>query len=676
MLATQWSRLVVLVVAGAISYAGLWSIARTIALKLKARRRFNRIFRIVNLIVQIYLGLLLIGFLWAKPWQDTKHWKNIRSLEAQKASEPKPDFKESIEELEKALTGHATYSDASKPTWVSQELLSKLNTSDTLIGVSISGGGSRSAYFAAAVLEQLSKISMPGQTGPGRSLVNHIDLLSTVSGGSIAGAYFAANLPTDTHATDGELAQFFSRFKAAMAMNFQDRMLLRIAMPTNTIAFLGGDQSGAEIFADVLDRDLFHEQEFGTLLKRERVDRTPILLINATDLQHFNAFVFSPEKEWMKILVPSQRPDNELGGSSTERSTASYPRGKEIEPFGSFWGDLSNFKIADAVAASAAFPVALSAIRLHERANGSNPTTYLGDAGDVDNSGLLSLYAHLFQRSMFCAAAGKLKRVVIIAIDASTEGQQYTSATAVIGGIYDIGQYQMQQFVLPEMLRRLSIQDLADILEKPEWEKFRVPRPIALSYMRCVPWGIPLVATKLKLSNADRVQIDNAAIGCVAMKTNLIKGSVDGSLRQPSEYTGVLAPSDSNAWKTLVHIAITEKKWMESMKRFISIEEIRKDRKLWHALGDDIQPETTGFVFQTQSVANSFRLSATPLRYRAPGRISLFLDIPRELMDLDYDMFCNAIVGRFRGGDLRGAEATSASVEFLPYGFSSNDMCR
>ena len=54
---------------------------------------------------------------------------------------------------------------------------------DVLVGVAVSGGGSRAALFAAAGLEALAKL----QVGPEhRSLLDHVGYISNVSGGSLA----------------------------------------------------------------------------------------------------------------------------------------------------------------------------------------------------------------------------------------------------------------------------------------------------------------------------------------------------------------------------------------------------------------------------------------------------------------------------------------------------------
>jgi NTE family protein len=51
------------------------------------------------------------------------------------------------------------------------------------IGLALSGGGYRAAAFHLGVFSKLNKLN----------LLEHIDVISTISGGSIAGAYFLLN---------------------------------------------------------------------------------------------------------------------------------------------------------------------------------------------------------------------------------------------------------------------------------------------------------------------------------------------------------------------------------------------------------------------------------------------------------------------------------------------------
>jgi len=58
---------------------------------------------------------------------------------------------------------------------------------DVLLGVALSGGGSRAALFGAAGLEALAGL----RTADGASVIDRITHVSSVSGGSIAATYYA-----------------------------------------------------------------------------------------------------------------------------------------------------------------------------------------------------------------------------------------------------------------------------------------------------------------------------------------------------------------------------------------------------------------------------------------------------------------------------------------------------
>jgi hypothetical protein len=79
-----------------------------------------------------------------------------------------------------------------------------MKPSDTLIGIAISGGGSRAALFGAAGLEALANV----QAGPTHSLLEDVSMISSVSGGSTAASYFAStkarkNVPVLTRCPAG-----------------------------------------------------------------------------------------------------------------------------------------------------------------------------------------------------------------------------------------------------------------------------------------------------------------------------------------------------------------------------------------------------------------------------------------------------------------------------------------
>ena len=103
--------------------------------------------------------------------------------------------------------------------------------SSLLVGIALSGGGSRAAYFGAAGIEALSHL----RSGPGTpSILEQVSYISSVSGGSVASSYFVTHKPdAEVHvlSADGSLTQpyrdFFDKYRTAMSANYQRSLELR-----------------------------------------------------------------------------------------------------------------------------------------------------------------------------------------------------------------------------------------------------------------------------------------------------------------------------------------------------------------------------------------------------------------------------------------------------------------
>src|SRR5688572_4742168 len=84
---------------------------------------------------------------------------------------------------------------------------------EVLVGVALSGGGSRAALFGAAGLEALGRLPAPG----GGSVLEQVAYLSSVSGGSVAAAYYASQKPpreTPVLTPEGALTDDYQTFFA------------------------------------------------------------------------------------------------------------------------------------------------------------------------------------------------------------------------------------------------------------------------------------------------------------------------------------------------------------------------------------------------------------------------------------------------------------------------------
>jgi hypothetical protein len=96
--------------------------------------------------------------------------------------------------------------------------------SGTVVGLAASGGGSRAAYFEAAVLRENPRTGPAlwiGTTPPCASFLEQLDINSSVSGGSLAAGYFTLNSHALTLAPHDGVA--WSDFLDKMAVPYRTR---------------------------------------------------------------------------------------------------------------------------------------------------------------------------------------------------------------------------------------------------------------------------------------------------------------------------------------------------------------------------------------------------------------------------------------------------------------------
>jgi NTE family protein len=170
----------------------------------------------------------------------------------------------------------------------------------TVIGLAFSGGGTRAAAFADGVLEQLARTPTKNRG----DLLDHVGIISGVSGGSVLAAYYGLK-------GRAALADFRKRFLDQDLMAELNTSVNLI----NVSRALGGGINTDNRLRDWLNAHLFHKATFGAL-----IGKRPIVLINATDVYSRTPFLFAPPT------------------------------------FAAMCSDISEYPIAAAVAASAAVP--------------------------------------------------------------------------------------------------------------------------------------------------------------------------------------------------------------------------------------------------------------------------------------------------------------------------------
>ena len=174
---------------------------------------------------------------------------------------------------------------------------------DTVIALSFSGGGTRAAAFSYGVLTALDQTPMPNRP---TSLLDRVDFVTGVSGGSVLAAYYGLKKRQ-------ALADFKQRFLLRNAQAELDTSLNLI----NIAKGLQGGINGPNNFSRWLDDNLFEHATFKSLMRQRR----PLIWINASDIYNRTPFVFG------RVL------------------------------FGALCSDLADYPVSLAVAASAAVPV-------------------------------------------------------------------------------------------------------------------------------------------------------------------------------------------------------------------------------------------------------------------------------------------------------------------------------
>lgn len=195
------------------------------------------------------------------------------------------------------------------------------NSDEVFVCLTFSGGGGRAAALSYGVLEQLrdTEIEVEGQR---RRLLDEVDVISSVSGGSFTAAYFALH-------GDEIFTTYEDRF---LHRNFQRRIVLSALNPLQWPRYLSPSFSVTDRAEEIYDRGLYGGATYADLEQRGR----PFIIINATDVTLGQPFQFTQDQ------------------------------------FDFLQSDLSGVRVARAVTASSAVPVALSPIGLrvyHEQPN-------------------------------------------------------------------------------------------------------------------------------------------------------------------------------------------------------------------------------------------------------------------------------------------------------------------
>jgi NTE family protein len=188
------------------------------------------------------------------------------------------------------------------------------NTDDLFIVLALSGGGARAAAFSYGILEQLEQTKIR-YAGKERSLLDEVDVITSVSGSSFTAAYYALH-------HEKTFEEFPRRY---LYGTLESHLWLNAANPVNWPRLASPTFDRIDLAAETYDSDIFDKATYADLVKARR---RPYLIMSAADMTLGSRFEFTQEQ------------------------------------FDFLYSDLGSVPLARAVAASAAFPVFLSPVTL------------------------------------------------------------------------------------------------------------------------------------------------------------------------------------------------------------------------------------------------------------------------------------------------------------------------
>ena len=150
---------------------------------------------------------------------------------------------------------------------------------ENLVILAFSGGGTRAAAFSYGVLEFLRKTEVVGPNGNRARLLDEVNIISGVSGGSFTALAYGLY-------GDRLFADYEQRF---LKRDVQGEIVARFLNPTYWGALWSTGWGRSELAAQLYDEILFNGATFGDLTR----GAGPLILASATDISTGSRFLFT-----------------------------------------------------------------------------------------------------------------------------------------------------------------------------------------------------------------------------------------------------------------------------------------------------------------------------------------------------------------------------------------------
>jgi hypothetical protein len=305
------------------------------------------------------------------------------------------------------------------------------NSDELFVIVTFSGGGTRAAALAYGVMEALRDARVTWQ-GRRVALLDEVDVISSISGGSFPAAYYALRG-----------AKTFDEFPQRFLYRDIQGDLVGLALsPLNWPKLARSAYGRSDLAAELYDREVFGGGSYADVIAR---NRRPFVILNATDMTTGRPFPFIQDQ--FDLLC------SDLAGVRLARAAAAssaFPGGLTALTFWNYAGACGYAQpawvaLAAADHASRVNPrrTARAETRLALAATGpARPYLHLTDGGVADNLGLRGPLEAIVSLDHPWSVLRRMNRqqvakLVVIVVNAATHPATGRDAKPDVPGLID-----------------------------------------------------------------------------------------------------------------------------------------------------------------------------------------------------------------------------------------------
>lgn len=320
---------------------------------------------------------------------------------------------------------------------------------DVEVILGLSGGGMRAANLAGAVMFELSRVPLEDAKGRPLTLLDAVDTLSSVSGGGFAAGFYLYHRSVFRENLDPDKADLHrDMIQAGLGVNLQRRILDSLIMPYKFFNLVRTfTRAGrTKLYSNAIEYHIIRPQRIETLHAKvvpRAWRRSKVLSVSANFLARV-LWILTPVHGQDQYLFRGRgRTFDDLYLRDLANPNTLYPIRPEWlinatvynepvdqndflfdeESFNRYRSDWLNYRISDAVAASAAFPVLLRPVSWRDWSSEKPSWLFLFDGGVAGNLGTKGV-ARVLERK------APARRAVVILVDASPRKGRIESENA------------------------------------------------------------------------------------------------------------------------------------------------------------------------------------------------------------------------------------------------------